>query len=59
MTIDLLGNYWMIMEGDKLVAMLGAEVVSSEDAYKILDLVNGYSSREEVRQGRVEPPDWK
>lgn len=59
MTIDLFGNYWLIMEGEHMVAMLDAEIVSSEQAYKILDIVNGYNNREEIRQGRVEPPDWK
>lgn len=39
-TIDLVAGWWILMSGDEVIAQLDSEVVSSELAYKVFDLID-------------------
>lgn len=39
MTIDLIAGWWVIMDGEEVIAQLDSEFVTQEQAYSILDFL--------------------
>ena len=39
MTIDMVAGWWVIMSDDEVIAQLDSTVISQDEAYKIVDLI--------------------
>ena len=39
MTIDLIAGWWVIMDGEEVIAQLDSESVTQDQAYRVLDFL--------------------